>query len=1343
MAMRITAEDPYSGFLPNMGTVASMSISLIGDSISYFSFKSGTLIHNYADSQIGHVFIRSKDRIHAIFDLCNVIKTLKINSNFSTAYAYLARIIQSEDFLNNKHHTTWLDMLISNSLSQSMRSTHAELPILCSSLIGIFEIDKTGRPAECEFELNGSIAKFYSVLIKPGLVWCKSLCEPFQWKLSFHKIADSQFYLFLHDKKHSCSVVESPEYFKVTVDDEEFICRKETSADKFVIRSPSSGRIVKNYVSIGENVTSGQNVADIESMKTYITIKAQKPGILHFIASKDSNVSKSQIIAEFKCSDIPKDEKKRSPLILSNCGVKSSLIEIKDFIGALSYKVDLQAISSEDICGQVACSDISEFYRAFTCRLKQVQSVEISSIYGYLETFMKLMQQRFADSLSPGEVFIHEMKFYITQLLKCENPNVKRHAHKIKEFLAHFESQRFHCVIEETEKVIKKIVDSFQDGSDMNLDEKRTVALDVTPYFFSNLDLNISKAALYLYAVHLYDIVSYSFPELCECPCISWDYTEVQPGKYAGSYSMVSCTKQGFAVYVRSISSETGNVLKKVIEAFDNISVLYIFTDRDVFPGIDYFLNLLRSSLSNYVADFVSLGLISSKSKLALMEMFTFDAQRNYEENRLLRNIDPELSYLLELERITEEHTAGNTYTNPNGSVHVIEALPKNGETSVRRVFIRTVIRPDPTMYDRQSLRDFREEALSIIGESFEAACNLLSANIDHVVASHLFINLLPIFVNSIDDVKEIIHYIFHEFKDNILQLNFTQAEVKVRLRVQTHQKPLQYRFLISNPTGEHLNMEVYLEVLSNLGHKKLISVDNGDEQPKEMTISSHNPLTLVDQLRASARSSECVFLYDYPELIGNALKSTGFKMLSCEFLSVQDDSVSLSKVSGCDISYRTIGMGSFLVGYENSIGLQRQVVFLGNDITFNAGAFGLEEDEYFYQITKYCMDQKFPRVFLSANSGAKVGIADEALPLVQPCFVDGDTRKGIDYLYIESHDYEQNFQKIKVQAEPILDSSGKIYRYKITDVVGLKRGIGVENLSGSGLIAGITSKAYKEIFTLSIVSGRSVGIGAYLLRLGQRVIQRKNQPIILTGNQALNKLLGKDVYNDNLSIGGPQIMSTNGISHLVVDNEFQALCKAFNWLEFTPSRSGQNPPRLLSFVSQPRIIEKELSLQNPRVLLNDGGLLDDGTFMETMGHWAKTVVTGRGLIGGFPIGIIATEGRAVKLQPPADPASDKLPEEIVQAGQVWYPDSAFKTASALRDFRQSGENLPVLILANWRGFSGGAKDMYESVLKFGSLIVDELVEFKQPVFVYVIGELRGGSWVKNFDNIRLYWTAS
>jgi acetyl-CoA carboxylase carboxyltransferase component len=48
-------------------------------------------------------------------------------------------------------------------------------------------------------------------------------------------------------------------------------------------------------------------------------------------------------------------------------------------------------------------------------------------------------------------------------------------------------------------------------------------------------------------------------------------------------------------------------------------------------------------------------------------------------------------------------------------------------------------------------------------------------------------------------------------------------------------------------------------------------------------------------------------------------------------------------------------------------------------------------------------------------------------------------------------------------------------------------------------------------------------------------------------------------------------------------------------------------------------------------------------------------------------------------------------------AGQVWFPDSAYKTAQAMKDFNR--EELPLMVFANWRGFSGGMKGIPSAVI--------------------------------------------
>ncbi|KAF9151502.1 acetyl-coenzyme-A carboxylase, partial [Actinomortierella ambigua] len=290
------------------------------------------------------------------------------------------------------------------------------------------------------------------------------------------------------------------------------------------------------------------------------------------------------------------------------------------------------------------------------------------------------------------------------------------------------------------------------------------------------------------------------------------------------------------------------------------------------------------------------------------------------------------------------------------------------------------------------------------------------------------------------------------------------------------------------------------------------------------------------------------------------------------------------------------------------------------------------------------------------------------------------------------------------------------------------------------------TSRAYEDIFTITLVTCRSVGIGAYLVRLGQRTIQNEGQPIILTGAPALNKLLGRDVYTSNLQLGGTQIMYKNGVSHLTAQGDYEGIGKIVHWLSYVPERRNAPVPITVSQDTWDRDIDylpPKGAVYDPRWMLAgkepetadsvfQSGFFDKGSFTETLSGWARTVVVGRARLGGVPMGVIAVETRSVEHIIPADPANgDSVEQVLMEAGNVWYPNSAYKTAQAINDFNK-GEQLPLMIFANWRGFSGGQRDMYNEILKYGSYIVDALSSYKQPVFVYVVpnGELRGGAWV-------------
>jgi acetyl-CoA carboxylase/biotin carboxylase 1 len=238
---------------------------------------------------------------------------------------------------------------------------------------------------------------------------------------------------------------------------------------------------------------------------------------------------------------------------------------------------------------------------------------------------------------------------------------------------------------------------------------------------------------------------------------------------------------------------------------------------------------------------------------------------------------------------------------------------------------------------------------------------------------------------------------------------------------------------------------------------------------------------------------------------------------------------------------------------------------------------------------------------------------------------------------------------------------------------------------------------------------------------------------------------MGVDVYSTNDQLGGPGIMYSNGISHLTSPDHLHAIESALQWLSFVPSvRGGLLPISDLSGIDE---IERKVGFvpspgtpYDPRFLMtgtedDNGNLLsgffDKGSFVETLAGWAKSVVVGRARLGGIPMGVIATENRTAEAIKPADPADLQASESVKQeAGGVWFPNSAYKTAQAINDFKT--EDLPLMIFANWRGFSGGQRDMFDEVLKYGALIVDGFVSYEQPVFVFIPphAEIRGGAWV-------------
>ena len=578
------------------------------------------------------------------------------------------------------------------------------------------------------------------------------------------------------------------------------------------------------------------------------------------------------------------------------------------------------------------------------------------------------------------------------------------------------------------------------------------------------------------------------------------------------------------------------------------------------------------------------------------------------------------------------------------------------------------------------------------------------------------------------------------------------------------------WRVCVSLPSGFESDLEhidIYREALDQSGQAVYAPQPAAGARPGPLAghllSRVYDPLETLQRKRLSARRLRTTYCYDFPSLFETVLREEWSKMnagsqlpASTKLLEAEEFVLNEVALQNGESIWNVDLVPIVRPPGQNNVGMiawiwtmkvpekteGRQVVVIANDASHSAGSFGPKEDAVFKAATELGLKRKLPIIYLSVNSGARFGLAEEVRNKFKVAWInESDPAKGFQYLYLDDADYEQI--KTSVKAEAVVTEYGE-KRWILTDIIGVEDGIGQECLSGSGAIATAFSKAYHEGFTLTFVTGRAIGIGAYLSRLGHRVVQRVDQPIILTGYAALNKLLGKEVYTSHMQLGGPKVMANNGVSHCLVEDDVSGALEIIKWLSYVPCTVGGPLPLITPKDPVDRDVtyypEKEEKL-DPRAAIagkkksEDStekmlGMFDDGEWSELQAGWAKTVVTGHARLGGIPVGVVAVEVDTVSMNIPADPGDASSSEKsVAQAGQVWFPDSALKTAQAIEEFDLEG--LPLFILANWRGFSGGMRDLFDGVLQNGARIVEKLRTYKNPIYIYLPPkcELRGGAW--------------
>lgn len=458
----------------------------------------------------------------------------------------------------------------------------------------------------------------------------------------------------------------------------------------------------------------------------------------------------------------------------------------------------------------------------------------------------------------------------------------------------------------------------------------------------------------------------------------------------------------------------------------------------------------------------------------------------DYNEDDSIRHSEPALAFQLELARLAKFNIKPVFTENKN--IHVYEAIGKTVDTD-KRYFTRAVIRPGRLRDEIPTADYLISEADRVINDIFDALEITGNNNSD---LNHIFMNFTPVFQLHPREVEQSLQGFLDRFGVRAWRLRVAQVEIRIICTDPQTGTPYPLRVIVTNTSGFIVDVDMYAERKSEKNEWVFQSIGGTKDKGPMHLLPVSTPYATKNWLqpkRYKAHLMGTQYVYDFPELFRQAIQNSWTKAVKGEpslaatqpksgdclqFTElVLDDTDNLDEVNR-EPGTNTCGMVGWILRaktpeYPNG----RRFIVVANDITYKIGSFGPKEDNFFFKCTELARQLGIPRIYLSANSGARLGLAEELMPHFKVAWNNnGKPDAGFRYLYLEE-DAKNRFPD-SVITEEVTENGEK--RHKIITIVGKEDGLGVECLRGSGLIAGATSRAYNDIFTVTLVTCRSVG---------------------------------------------------------------------------------------------------------------------------------------------------------------------------------------------------------------------------------------------------------------------------
>lgn len=328
IAVRITAENAEAGFKPTSGGIQELNFRSTPNVWGYFSMDSSGSIHEFADSQFGHLFASGIDREQARRNMVLALKELSIRGDISTTIDYIANLIELDDFIENRITTAWLDELIKEKVEgiggdeENKLSLNNHLYVVLGGLITAYDLNAEGEKQFLELLSKGqlppqSLLKMVHdiELILAGVKYrlrctCKG-ANTFELALAdvtsifvtgnVRTLSDGGYLIEIGGKSHVAYLTSKADVasgMRMNVGGANIAFSPDY--DPTSLRTDVAGKLVKKLVVDGAKVKKGEPYAEIEVMKMFMPLKVEEAGILTWSMNEGAALAAGDLLASLE-----------------------------------------------------------------------------------------------------------------------------------------------------------------------------------------------------------------------------------------------------------------------------------------------------------------------------------------------------------------------------------------------------------------------------------------------------------------------------------------------------------------------------------------------------------------------------------------------------------------------------------------------------------------------------------------------------------------------------------------------------------------------------------------------------------------------------------------------------------------------------------------------------------------------------------------------------------------------------------------------------------------------------------------------------------------------------------